>query len=120
VIYMNERRTSGNVPEKPLVEVVNLRKKTYHEYIGRHKGQHMLSNSVQIGDRGWLGNPFTLREHSRSASIQKFKEAFLEKVQNDSRFRTAVLNIRGRLGCYCKPRECHGDVIAEYINKEIR
>lgn len=117
---MNERKVSGNVPEKPLVEVVNLRKKTYHVYIGRHKGKHMLSKGIQPGERGWLGNPFTLNGNSRSASIRKFREAFLEKVSKDSKFRNAVLNIRGRLGCYCKPKSCHGDVIADYIKQECR
>lgn len=117
---MYERRISGSECEKPLVEVVNLREEKYHVYIGRHRGKHMLSDGISIGSRGWLGNPFTLREHSRSASIRNFREAFMEKIQKKYRFRKAVLNIRGKLGCYCKPKACHGDVIAEYINKEIR
>jgi hypothetical protein len=29
----------------------------------------------------------------------------------------AVRELRGKvLGCYCKPKRCHGDIIAEYVN----
>jgi hypothetical protein len=46
------------------------------------------------GEDGYFGNPF--------------------RMGQDSEFKHRVLALKGkRLGCFCKPKACHGDVIAE-------
>ena len=108
--------------------VVNLTKDTYDEYIGRgiKYRTHMLTGGIKPGTEGWMGNPHPIgwcdicREyHTRMECISKFKQDFYNKINNDSDFKRCVLSLTGkRLGCYCKPKECHGDVIKEYIDSQ--
>ena len=83
--------------------VVNLRKEKHDAYIGR--------GSI-------FGNPFYIgKDGNREQVIEKYKKYFEKKLE-DNRFRHEVLKLKGKvLGCYCKPLACHGDVIAEYLNR---
>ena len=85
--------------------VVNLNRKPYDVYIGR-------PGKGQSGD---FGNPFP--GNNRAKSIIQFKEYFHKRLKADPEFRAKVHGLHGKtLGCFCKPRSCHGDVIAEYLN----
>lgn len=69
---------------------------------------------------GCFGNPFFLRDVNndaeRSEVIRNYREYFYRKVECDTAFKDAVLSLRGKkLGCFCKPKPCHGDVIVEYL-----
>ena len=106
--------------------VVNLTKDTHDEYIGRgsEPRTHMLTEGIKLHAEGWLGNPHPIgwcdicsERHTRTECISKFKQDFYKKINSDSDFKGHVLLLKGkRLGCYCKPKECHGDVIKEYID----
>lgn len=96
-----------------------------YAYIGRGDGgdTYMASN-VMAGVLGWLGNPYKTKEaggrYTREESIEKFREAFYERLETDARFRRHVHALQGKqLVCYCKPKPCHGDVIAEYLNSDL-
>lgn len=85
--------------------VVNLKYEPYDVYIGR-AGQ---------GEDGYFGNPF--KALTRTEAIKLFKRYFHERLANDFTFSKRVRALRGkRLGCFCKPLPCHGNVIAEYLN----
>ena len=90
--------------------VVNKRTDTYDVYIGR--------GSI-FGNPYTHLNSYTLAEHkvaSRDEALEKYGEWFREKLK-DPEFRCQVKLLRGkRLGCFCKPLSCHGDIIAEYLN----
>lgn len=90
--------------------VVNMRTEDHDVYIGR-KGR---------GWSGYFGNPFRRSSNEpRGATIQKFRAYFLERVETDPEFKARALALRGqRLGCFCKPNPCHGDVIAEWVNSQ--
>lgn len=95
--------------EQPKTEVVNLHHAEYDVYIGR-KGR---------GHDGYFGNPFDLRNFTREEALAKFEEHFLSRVKSDAVFREKVLSLRGKkLGCFCKPRKCHGDIIVAWIEAE--
>jgi len=101
-----------------IVNVQNVDNSEVDEYIGRadHGDRNMLNTPAK--KRGWLGNPYTLENYSREKSIEKFKEAFLDKIEHNERFRKAVLGLKGKtLGCWCKPKDCHGDVIKNWIEE---
>jgi hypothetical protein len=92
-------------------------------YAGRGKnGRDMLSVAAP-GQRGWLGNPFTLDDHSRAESIRAFRQAFEDKLQREDEFRAAVADLAGKtLGCWCQhvsdsEPACHAQVIAEWADK---
>ncbi len=118
-----------SVPDRgaslPVTRVVNLNTDEYDVYIGRRSNPrvHMLTEGVRPGEEGWLGNPHPIgmcdlcgREHTRDECIEEFRKDFYVKLDEDSVFKKAVLELKGkRLGCYCKPKNCHGDVIRDYI-----
>jgi len=62
------------------------------------------------------GNPFKMDSGcTREQSIQKFREWFpTQKHLVDS-----LHEIQGKvLGCWCKPKDCHGDILAEFADKQ--
>ncbi len=76
---------------------------------------------VYIGRRTPWGNPFPIEHGSTDANrkivIDKFRvyfqQEFLDKPENLNKLKS----LRGlRLGCHCKPLECHGDLIANFLN----
>lgn len=73
--------------------------------------------SVFIGRPSIFGNPYILeRDGTRAEVIELYKEYFLLKIARDKSFKRLVLALKGqKLGCYCKPLPCHGDVIVEYL-----
>ena len=86
--------------------VVHCKKEEFDVYVGR-------------GSR-W-GNPYshkegTLAEHvvgSRSEAIQKFEEYLLSNEE----LMGSLSELKGKtLGCWCKPKSCHGDIILRYAN----
>lgn len=87
-------------------------------YVGRSANDgHLLT--IPIGDRGWLGNPYPVDEYGREECIERFREAFESRLDEDPAFRAAVRDLHGGiLGCWCQSLEdnnpsCHGEVIAE-------
>jgi hypothetical protein len=86
-----------------ITTVVNLKIESYDAYIGRGSP---------------FGNPFKIgKDGDREEVIRKFKHYFVERLK-DQVFKKKLLELRGkRLGCYCAPLACHGDVIAGFLNK---
>jgi hypothetical protein len=90
-------------------KVVHCKKEDYDIYIGRGKGCK------------W-GNPFSHKENttakfkvgSRKEAIDAYRE-WITKGEGQH-----LLNdldeLKGKvLGCWCKPKSCHGDVLVELI-----
>lgn len=89
-----------------MTTVVNLYKEQYDVYIGR----------AGKGQDGYFGNPYT--GHNKDELIARFEEYFYKRIKTDPEFRKEVLKLKNkRLGCFCAPKPCHGDVIAEYLNR---
>ena len=119
-----EESSSGEHPAQ--IQIVNLATDDYEIYIGRRADPrvHMLTDGVPPGEEGWLGNPHPIgmcelcgKEHTREECIEAFRIDFHAKLEDDSAFRRAVLALKGkRLGCYCKPLDCHGDVIRKFVD----
>ncbi len=83
---------------------VNIRTDKYDVFIGR-PGKDL---------DGPFGNPFRA-----GPALTRFREYFLERVASDPDYRAQVLALRGkRLGCFCKPKPCHGDIMAEWIDAQ--
>lgn len=70
---------------------------------------------VYIGRGGKWGNPFKIgRDGDRDAVILKYTEWLLGQPQM---IEEAKATLKGKvLGCWCAPRACHGDVLAEIAN----
>ena len=87
-------------------KVVHCKKEEFDVYVGR-------------GSK-W-GNPYshkegTLAEYvvgSRSEAIQKFEEYLLSNEE----LMESLSELKGKtLGCWCKPKSCHGDILLRYAN----
>lgn len=66
-----------------------------------------------------FGNPYRLEkdggDYTREESVDAYREWFVGEIENDE-FRSAVERLRGEtLGCWCKPKACHGDVILAFL-----
>lgn len=101
-----------------MTSVVNLYKEQYDVYIGR-SGK---------GRDGYFGNPIRVDEvcdvcgdvhHSSGETLHCFEAYFNDRIMNDDAFKLRVIELRGkRLGCFCKPKKCHGDIIVRYLDTE--
>ena len=81
-------------------KVVNLRKERYDVYIGR-------------GSK-W-GNKFVIgKDGDREEVVRKYKEWLLQNKE----LLGYLHELKGKvLGCFCKPKACHGDVLVELVNE---
>jgi len=89
------------------VEVVNLR--TCKDF-GTRVGDVRIDRATK-----W-GNPFKISNGcSRSQSIFLYENYFVKHLLKD------IEELRGarRLGCWCKPLNCHGTVILDAIEREF-
>jgi hypothetical protein len=99
----------------PRTTVVHLRRKDgkivqgCDVYIGRacYKGGWTLPASK------W-GNPYTTAEYGSIDEVLKLYEA---RVMNTPTLLASLPELKGKvLGCWCKPKPCHGDVLARLAN----
>lgn len=74
---------------------------------------------LYIGRGTPWGNPFAIGDDgmNREEVIAKFEQYFNETFLRDEQKRKDLLTLKGKtLACHCKPFNCHGDVIAQYLN----
>jgi len=83
-----------------MTTVVNCRRDDYDVYIGRP---------------GQWGNPFIVgRDGTQEECVEKYRAW----VPTQPHLMAQLSFLKGkRLGCWCKPKPCHGDVLAELANK---
>lgn len=76
------------------------------------------NNIADIGRTTPFGNPFVIgQDGTREQVIEKYRKYFYYRIASDPVFKERVHRLRGKLlGCWCKPKPCHGDVIAGYLN----
>ena len=73
---------------------------------------------VYIGRPSPWGNPWVIgKDGTRDFVIDTYKMYFDQRIANDYYFRRDILKLKNkRLGCFCKPFRCHGDIIVDYLN----
>ena len=86
--------------------VVNLRQDDFDVYIGR-------------GSR--FGNPFVIgKDGNRTEVIRMYREWItgIEEGPYDPPTKEVIMTLKGKvLGCFCKPKACHGDVLISLIRE---
>lgn len=100
-----------------ITRVINI--KTESQY-----GTSNTDSYEYIGRGSYWGNPYSMYdledleegESPRDVVIRKFKYDFdYDKFLNVEK--NQVYKLAGkRLGCFCKPHACHGDVLADFLN----
>ena len=86
-----------------MTEVVNKRDRLYDVYIGR--------GSI------W-GNPFTVEKYGRDGCIDKYEHYIRDKLRNNPELWQELQKLEGKvLGCFCKPKRCHGDILVKILEE---
>ena len=90
--------------------VVNLNHEPYDIYIGRANPRRHLPQSP-------FANPFKIgQDGTREEVIEKYRKWLLTQPELVARARS---ELKGKvLGCWCRPKACHGDVLAEIVDSE--
>ena len=111
-----QQLTAKNIPFRliniTLTRVINITRET------EFKGQQNSDKYEYIGRGSYWGNPYSMFEDGddRDEVIRKFRYDFdFEKFPHINK--EEVYKLAGkRLGCFCKPSACHGDVLADFLN----
>lgn len=92
----------------PKTVVVNLQRESYDVYIGRAMPGLTASR---------FANPYKIGvDGSRDAVIALYRKHLRQMMEDDPSARQELEALRGkRLGCFCKPKACHGDVLLEAL-----
>lgn len=90
-----------------VIQVVNLHKESFDVYIGR-------------GSK-W-GNPYKIGvDGSRSDVINKYKDYLKKKIRKREITVAQLAALDGStLGCFCKPKACHGDVLTKAVQWAVK
>lgn len=94
----------------PETTVVHNQRDDYDQYIGRTVPEAGLEASK------W-GNPFVMADES-DAERERVIRAYREWIVEQPELMQSIGELRGlRLGCWCAPKRCHGEVLAELAEK---
>lgn len=95
-----------------ITRVVNIKRETKYSSI------KSTPSYEYIGRGSYWGNPHSMYDkgNDREEVIRKYKYDFdYEKFPNKKK--SEVYKLAGkRLGCFCKPQSCHGDILANFLN----
>jgi hypothetical protein len=101
------------------MSVVNWHTSPYDIYIGRHVPDGPANAPPE---ECIYGNPFVLSDvddATERAHVIAAYEKWLLSPEQASLVAIARVKLPGKvLGCWCKPRECHGDVLLWVVNAE--
>lgn len=91
-------------------KVVNKRNEPYDVYIGRGSN---------------FGNPFThiKTKQTKAEFVVKSRkeaiEAYRSYLLSNPELLEEIKQLKGKtLGCFCKPKSCHGDIIVEVLESK--
>jgi hypothetical protein len=79
---------------------------------------------IYIGRGSEWGNPFPIDEASgntREVVIEKYRAHLWQQILSGKITIEQLLNLEGKtLGCFCKPKACHGDAINSAVAWAVR
>lgn len=84
-----------------MIRVVHCKKENYDVYIGRPSK--------------W-GNPFSIgKDGTRKEVIEKYERYILKNKELLNDLHELEDKV---LGCWCKPKSCHGDILVKLVNNK--
>ena len=96
-------------------EVVRIRRKggeiiqDCDVYIGRR----LTMGGWKLSDSKWR-NTFTVKEYGRDMAIKLYENY----IRSNPQLMNDLKELKGkRLGCFCKPSPCHGDVLVNLVEE---
>lgn len=106
------------------MKVVHVKRDASDVYIGR-----------KVGNLGIWGNPFRIGDIlaapkkgssltvdipiDRPKAIELYENYIRKRLNQDRKLRDLLISMKdARLGCWCAPQPCHGDILIK-LNKEL-
>ena len=88
-------------------------------YIGRKRivfidGQRFPPNDSTFA------NPFKIGKNCNTLeeSIEKYKKHLMTLIETNPNVKKELSSLKGKtLGCWCKPKPCHGDILLKLIDE---
>lgn len=88
------------------------------------------ADAIYVGRPTIVGNPYShlsnsaknpqlasVLVESREEAVHLYRKYFEESMKKSESFRNFVHSLKGHdLICWCAPKSCHADVIAEYLD----
>jgi hypothetical protein len=112
LIQLKEANIPLRVISLKITRVINIKKEEQYKNIKSNPEYEY------IGRGSYWGNPYSMFEagEDRDEVIRKYDYDFtFDKFPNKEK--EQVHQLAGKkLGCFCKPSTCHGDVLADYLN----
>lgn len=106
---MSQQYHVHTIGKTSLVNYTNAPDKRWDTYIGRESKRNRLPQSPHA-------NPFRMKHYSRTEAVELFTLYFYYQIKKPG-YRTQVNLLEGRtLCCWCVPKDCHGDIILNWIN----
>lgn len=110
--FIEELKIPTRLVRIKITRVVNIKKEQQYAKLKK------TEDYEYIGRGSYWGNPYSMygTGDGRDDVIRKFKYDFdFEKFPNKNK--AEVFKLAGkRLGCFCKPEKCHGDILADFLN----
>jgi len=80
------------------------------------------SEDIYIGRGSVWGNPYRIGPHgSRAEVILKYKRHLWHRINTGEISKEDLIKLHGKkLGCFCKPEPCHGDILVNAINWAVQ
>jgi hypothetical protein len=88
-------------------------------YIGR-KGIVFVEGCRFPVSSSPFANPFKVgKDGTRAEVIIKYEKDLRKRLLKSAKLRKALEELKGkRLGCWCHPEACHGDVLLKLLNEK--
>ena len=98
----------ANLKEQGYTDLEHWLENPNHIYIGR------AVRFVPGALKSKWANPYSKKEYGHQKCIELYEEYIL----NNKELLADIHELKGKvLGCWCKPGQCHGDILAELANK---
>lgn len=86
-------------------------------YIGR-RGIVFIDASRFPPSNSIFANPFKVgKDGTLEEVLEKYRKYIWDKIHSGEIRNEDLDNLRGKnLGCWCKPKKCHGDILLDILN----
>ncbi len=114
--------------DKPATETQSVPSPATVVHLTQSKGKIVQDCAIYIGRvcnmGGWKlsqskwHNPYSVKQYGRDGALDRYK-TYIES--NENNLLDDLHELAGkRLGCWCKPNRCHGDILRELFKKEVQ
>lgn len=96
--------------------------------IQRKNGKVVCDCDVYIGracfQGGWelkqsiWHNPYSVKQYGKEECLILYEKYLRDKLEREPIMKIELLKLKDKkLGCWCKPEKCHGDIILKLFNE---